>query len=673
MSGLAWLLWLALSAAVMAVSVWHYSRRETPGRGRRLLAVLRAIAVALVLLVLFDPELPGGGAAATRGTQVLLDASLSMRLPDAAGERSGEGGAGLDAGEGGTRWDAAVAQARSLAGDRPVLLFGDGARPVAPASLPQTAPGDARTRLLPGLQAAAEAGVRDVVVLTDGGIEDADAVARWAPRLGLGIEMIHVGYDMPNTSLVEASAPQWVDVGESVPVEFAVAGDGADSMAVVVRREGRVIGRTVVPAPSAGRLSSGAMDLQLTAPPEDADGWVRLEVALETGDAVPDDDQRTIYVQTGAEPAGVVLVSFRPDWEPRFLAPVLERSLGLPLRAWIRAATGQYVRLAGGMEAGQGTPEADVRRAVERGHLVVLHGLGIDAPEWAHEAARSSLRVLIYPAGDASALDLPVSVGAEMQGDFFLSSTVPASPVAGLLADLEVGGARPLTGLRTAEMPEGTWAPLMVTRGRQGAVLPLAVAGQDGPRRWAVALGSGYWQWAFRGGAERQIHARFWSALAGWLAQESTVASMPAVRPGSMTLPRGAAVPWTSPAALADSIRVALSAAGGDVVMDTVIRPVRGDTAYSNAPVPDHYSYRARAYSGDNVVEGAGVMTVEQYSPEFARGRIDAARLESGAQTVRAANGARQGTPLHASPFPYVLIVALLAAEWILRRRWGLR
>lgn len=657
MSGLAWMLWVALSAAAVAVSVWHYRRRETPGRGRMLLAVLRGGAVALALLVLFDPELPGGDPAAARGTQVLLDASLSMRLPGADGD---------------TRWTEAVAQARSRAGDRPVLLFGDGARPVPSGSLPEAAPGDARTRLLPGLQAAAEAGVRDVVVLTDGGVEDADAVARWAPRLGLGIEMVNVGSDLPNTSLVEASAPLWVDVGQPVPLQFAVAGDGADSMAVVVRREGRVISRAVVPAASAGRVSSGTMELQLE-PAEDADGWVRLEVALETGDAVPDDDLRTVYVQVGEEPAGVALVSFRPDWEPRFLAPVLERSLGLPLRAYIRGATGQYVRLAAGLEAGQHVPEADVSRAVDRGHLVVLHGLGIDAPEWAHDAARSAPRVLIFPAGDASALDLPVSVGPELQGDFFLSSTVPASPVAALLADLETAGVRPLTGLRTAAVPVGAWAPLMVTRGRQGAVLPLAVAGESDGRRWTVALGSGYWQWAFRGGAERQIHARFWSALAGWLAQESNIASMPAVRPAGMALPRGAAIPWTTATASADSIHIVLSDAGGAMVTDTVVTAVRGDTAYSTAPVPGHYSYRARAFTGDNVVEGAGVVTVEQYSPEFARARIDAGRLESGAETVRGPGTARRGTPLHATPFPYVLIVALLAAEWILRRRWGLR
>jgi hypothetical protein len=80
-----------------------------------LLAVLRAGALSLVALLLFDPSLPARNPAALRGTHVLLDASLSMALPAAAG---------------GTRWQAAVAEARSHAGDRPILLFGDRARPV---------------------------------------------------------------------------------------------------------------------------------------------------------------------------------------------------------------------------------------------------------------------------------------------------------------------------------------------------------------------------------------------------------------------------------------------------------------------------------------------------------------------------------------------------------------
>lgn len=657
MSGLGWLLWLVLGAAVMIISMWHYRRRETPGRGRMLLAALRGMSLALVLLLLFDPDLPARDAAGVRGTQVLLDASLSMRLP-------GESG--------GTRWNEAVAEARARAGDRPILLFGDGARPIQGDALPDSAPGDARTRLLPGIQAAAEAGVRRVVVLTDGGIEDADAVARWAPRLGIEIEPVFLGADIPNISLAEVSAPQWVDAGEAVPLEFAVAGARSDSTGVVVRRDGRVIARASVPAAAEGRLSTGRMELRLD-PAEEGGGWVRLEVALEKGDSVSGDDQRTVYVQVGEEPAGVALVSFQPDWEPRFLAPVLEQSLGLPLRAYLRSATGQYVQLGAGLEAGSAAAEAEVRGAVERGQLVVLHGLGVDAPAWAHEAAAGAPHMLVFPAHETLDLGLPITIGAALQGDFFPSEPVPPSPIAALLADVDLSGVTPLASMRPVDVPADAWAPLMATRGRQGAVFPLAVAGETGGRRWAIATGTGYWQWAFRGGAEGRLYARFWSALAGWLVRERSVAALPAVRPAAMAVPRGRVVPWVAQG-VTDSMHIIVAGAGGAAVIDTVVAAVGGDTAFTRAPEPGHFSYRARAFADGNVTEGAGVLTVERYSPELARARIDPARLRSDATTVRGGEEAGpRGAPIHATAYPYVLLVLLLAAEWILRRRWGLR
>jgi hypothetical protein len=654
MSAASWLLWLLLSAAAATLSVWHYRRRETPGRGRLLLALLRGGALALLFLLLFDPELPGA-AGSSRGAQVLLDASLSMSLP------------GADAG---TRWDRARTVARSRAGERPVLLFGDAVRPVAAAALPDSAPGDPRSRLLPALQAAAEGGARSVVVITDGGLEDADAVTRWASRLGLEIETVAVGPgDVANRAIVEVSAPQWIDAAQPVPIEIAVSGAGVDSVPVAVRRDGRVLGRVVLAPAAAGRLTTGQVELRVEPPP--GGGWVRLEVALETTDAVSDDDVRTVYVQVGEEPAGIVLVSFQPDWEPRFLAPVLGSALGLPLRGWLRSATGRYLRLGSGLEAGAPGTEADVRRALGRAQLVVLHGLGAAAPEWAHEVARSSRHVLIFPADDAPAL--PLTVGSALAGDFFPSATLPASPLAPLLTDLEVTGATPLTSLRPAELPSGAWAPLLATRGRQGAALPLVAAGQSGTRRWAVALGSGYWVWAFRGGAERQLYTRLWSAIGGWLAQERDIAALPPVRPATLAAPRGSPLPWVAPGVAADSIRVAITDEGGAVAADTTLISSGLDTLYSSAPAPGHYSYRAAAFAADNVIAADGVFTIERYSPELARSPVDLSGLQTRAATVRGGEQIRRGRPLHASALPYVLLVALLAAEWILRRRWGLR
>jgi hypothetical protein len=664
MAATSWAIWAGLSALAAAASVAHYRWRETPGSGRMLLAALRALALALLLLILFDPELPApDGLAPGRATQVLLDASLSMTLPTAAGP---------------TRWEQAVEIARNRAGQRPVLLFGETPRPAQAAALPAEAPGDARSRLLPALQAAAEAGVARVIVVTDGAMEDADMVARWLPRLGVEITWEVVGDVVANRSLVEADAPQWAEAGAAFRVDFGVAVTGpspGDSIPVVARVGERVVGRTAVAPPPPGRLATGSLELRLEAPP--GGGRVPITLALEGADAVPDDDVRTVYVDVAEEPAGIALVSFRPDWEPRFLAPVLHQAVGLPMRGYLRSADGQYVRLAGAAEAGVRVTEQEVQRAVQRAAqqqgLVVLHGAGDDVPGWALDALRTAPRLLVFPAGDASGLPLPAGVGAASSGDFFPARELPSSPVATLIGDVELAGAAPLMTLRSAERPPGSWSPLLVTHGRQGSPQPAVLAGTTGARRWAVGLGTGYWQWYFRGDDERVLYTRLWGALAGWLVRERGIAGAEAVRPARFAVPRGLPVPWVAPGLAADSFAVTLTGADGTVALDTVITPTAVDTAFSSAPVPGRYSYRARAFANDTVTETEGQLTVERYSPEFARQPVDVSALPAPAAAVREGAARRGGTPLHATAWPYVLLVLLLAAEWILRRRWGLR
>src|SRR4051812_27306365 len=133
-----WILFLA-GAGLLFVGVRYlYARRETPGKGRALLATLRWGAMALLLLLLFDPQLRApGGPAGVNSTRVLLDNSISMTLPAQGG---------------GTRWDKAVAEAKKAGGGE-VIVFGDVARAISVDSLSSMQPNAPATRLLPALQA----------------------------------------------------------------------------------------------------------------------------------------------------------------------------------------------------------------------------------------------------------------------------------------------------------------------------------------------------------------------------------------------------------------------------------------------------------------------------------------------------------------------------------------
>jgi hypothetical protein len=660
-----WLLFAIAAGLALAVVIYLYRRREAPGRGRAILIALRFLAFALLILLLFDPRLPAPGGPASHRRIVLLDRSVSMLLPvDPAAPRAG------------TRWQAAVAAARSAAGRAAVLTFGTAPRPLPPDSLAGLVPSAPESRLLPALQGASEAGAGRVLVVTDGGIEDEADVARWIPRLGIDVEVRRVASaPVPDFAVADVSAAAWAQAGKPFTIEAAVARTGSpgDSLTVEVRQAGRVLAQRRVSAPPPGRTEPAPLVITPAAPA--GGGLVRYDVAVVARDPVPDDDERSIYVFVSEQPAGVAIVSFHPDWEPRFLQPVLEDALGLPTRGFLMAAPGRYIATGTGQEAGRAVGEAEVRQAIGQAEVLVLHALGTDAPAWAPASARAAARVMIFPAGNVPDLGLPFALPAAAPGEWYVSADVPASPVAPLLTGITVSDVPPLYSLRPLALPGGSWAPLLATRGRNGPASPLALAGQTGPRRWVLALGEGYWQWAFRGGNARDLYQRLWASLGGWLIQERRPLAAAAVRPVDRVVPRDEPVRWTAPGLAADSIAVRVLREEGKTVGDTVLLVTSTDTATMRPLPPGHYRYAARAFAGGKATAAAeGPFTVERFSPDFLRPLLSPARIAGEGATLNPGAVRRgRGVPLHTTPWPYIAIVLVLATEWVLRRRWGLR
>ena len=668
MEVLGWSLYALAAVAGLAVAGYIYLMREPPGRGRLLLALLRFAALALLTLLIFDPEIPAAGiAAGANRTRVLVDGSLSMRLPaDTAG--------------GPSRWERAVAEAHRLAPGRDVVVFGSGTRVLRADSLAAFQPEGTASELMPALQAASESGARHVVILSDGGLEDAAEVTRALPELSLDVEVRSVAGAAPvNRALAEVSLPPWAEAGKPIEARVGVTslGPEGDSVTVVVRQGDRVLAQTRLATGAPGRVAVGTLRFTPESPQGgggaagERGGLVRYDFELEPGDIEADDDRRSAYVFVSERPAGVALVSFRPDWEPRFLQPVLEQTLGVPVRGFAYVGEGRYIRIAAGLEAGLPASEVDVRRAVEQADLLVLHGLDGTAPAWAREAAARARRLLVFP-GDGAPVGLPVQVSTPVPGEWYVSSELPPSPLAGMLGIVRAEDLPPLVGLRTVS-GGGAWSPLVASRSRRGPTSPVVVAGEHAGRRWAVALADGFWQWAFRGGEARQVYRRLWAALGGWLAhEERTVAATP-VRPIGRTVPRGEPVRWVAPGLAADSIGFRITAEDGTLALDTVMPMLRGDTAVTPALAPGHYAFEARAYSGGQEVAAAtGPFTVESYSPEFTRQAVELAGLRA-ARPGGVSSRRQGGEPLHTSPWPYVALAMIVCTEWALRRRWGLR
>jgi hypothetical protein len=96
------------------------------------------------------------------------------------------------------------------------------------------------------------------------------------------------------------------------------------------------------------------------------------------------------------------------------------------------------------------------------------------------------------------------------------------------------------------------------------------------------------------------------------------------------------------------------------------------DTLTAPAVPAGNYAYSVRTFAGAETATSAGPITVESFSADFTRPRIDGSRLEEPViSTGSMARGPR--VPLRTVPWPWAILIAILCLEWVLRRRWGLR
>ncbi|HUF12743.1 MAG TPA: VWA domain-containing protein [Longimicrobiales bacterium] len=664
MSITGWLLYLALAGALAGVAFALYVRREPGGRARLLAASLRAGALAVALLLVVDPWMPGLASGARDATLVLVDNSWSMRLPGGSGEAA-------------TRWENALRTARELDVARVTLLSGAS---VGVERLPSLRPDGAESRIAPALRGALESGARRVVLVSDGGITDLEEAARLLRAAGASVRVIDVaGAAVSNAAVSAVEAPRSGRAGDTVAVRVDVAALGmeGDNLVVALEREGEPLARARMPAPADARLASVELRLPLPA----LERGTRLVLvarvapaaAASTGAAGPDalaeDDTRPFFVDVEDRPTGIVLLSLRADWEPRFLLPVLERSSGLPVRGYLRTPGGTYFTLGTGRGAARRVAEAEVRTDLESATVAVLHGVGTAAPAWVRERL-SHPRLIVFPAAatEAAAFPAPLAgaIAAPVEpGDWYLEPRPPASPVAPLMAQLALQDLPPLTSLRPGAPPPGAWAPLSARRERRGGTYPVAIAGGGGARRWVVATGTGYWRWALRGGDSRRAYGLFWSSLVGWVTEELSAEGVEALRPEAAVVERGQPIVWRVPGE-AGSLRVRIGDAP-EVSLDTVV-PVGADRgARTRSPEPGIVPWSATA----GEVRASGELAVAAWSPEFVRPARDLAVLSSAGAAPGALAESRKR--LHAQAWPWILLVGLLCGEWIARRRLGLR
>jgi len=641
-----WSLFLALSAGAVAYSLWLYLRVELPVKSGRGLALARAAALVVLLMLLFDLRVPSAvGMSGSAERWALLDASLSMGAAPPGGSSA---------------WEEARSRARQLDRDGwTVVTFGGGTQLGEPEG--GATPSELHTLLAPALNRAVEAGATSVRVLSDLRFEDAVAVRSVLGTLPLDVEFERFGDVQNNAGISRLDVPDLARAEGSVTAVVEIHGGGVgDSVSIEVFEEDRPVAQRRVAVPSPGLRSRVPIEL----PTPDASGRVRYtaRVALD-GDTFSSDDEAVTYANVGTEERALVVVSVRPDWEPRHLLPVLEEVTGLPGLGYMRVGPDRYMPMGRALDRGGPVDSATVRRSAEDAALLVLHGLGATGEDWVRSLVDRPGPDVVLLDDPVGALLMDIPTGDLRDGEWYVSSDIPTSPIAGSLVGTAFQGLPPLTSVLLPTDPARVRGSLFIQL-RGAGPLEAAVHLEDGPSgRTAVLLASGLWRWAARDSG-RDAYRHLWSGIAGWLlAGESVLGAQP--RPTRWVVERGQPVAWTAPV---DGIERRIVVSRGDSVVADVTALDRGALETGVLP-PGEYDYRVESSAGDTLVDGrfdVAEATSEMVAPP--------AVPETQARGVEGVEREEEpGSPLRTEPWPYLLVIGLLCGEWIGRRRSGLR
>jgi len=606
------LLVLLVTAAGFIPAAVSYARREPSLAGRGVPAGLRFASLAVMLLLLVNPAIPGTdpvlGPTGTVGHWIVMEEHPVLGARAADGE--------------GTVGDSLRAVIRARV---------EGAEPPGGVALLEVAapgPEGALEGALEGLRAEAlagtvlrlaEAGADSLEVYTPlrGPLEPLEAAIRTLSELPRPVPVrVHpVATGLRNAGVAALELPDALPPDEAlegaVVVGGEVAGAEGDSVRVRVRvgEAGALALDRWIRLPAPGERTRIPFSAEL---PGTADLEVVAEVEL-AGDAFAADDRMRRVLSRDPVAGGILLLSLVPDGEPRVLLPLLERATGLEGRGWLRVGEDRFVALGGPGEPLRVAAARDLGVEIPRARLVVIQGAGgtrgMEAlpSAWAAAMEAHPRRVLLAGGTPDEALDGAgpgVAGGAAAGAGWSVDPDLPASPLSGYLSGiLEPGSARrlpPLGRPAAAGTPDPAspgGAVALRVREPGGATLPAVILSERGVGREARVLVAGLWRWGLREGEGERFYRGLWGGLAAWVLEPPASGA----RPGDL------------------------------------------DTGMPGSMLP----------SPPGELEG-----------------VAGTGAEAGPRAGRRGEPER---PLRTHPLPWLLLVGLLSAEWLLRRRIGLR
>ena len=485
------------------------------------------------------------------------------------------------------------------------------------------------------LRAVADRGAgtgRPVVVITDGELDDAELLAT-LPRGSRVVAMPCAASTDVAVSGLEA--PRTLLAGDSMAarVTLVAGGAGAPAARVELRLDDALVASSDVPA----LAPYAELPLELRGPVSGAERAAALRAIVRApGDHEPRNDTLAVAVDV-SRAAAAVFASTAPDYDAREAVAALRSVTSLPARAFYRVAPGMW-RTDGALAR---VSEADVASALRAAPLAVIHGDTslFGAPR---SVTHGSLLLFAPP--------------AISQGEWY-ASAAPPSPLAPVLASLPFDSLPPLDV--SPGLPRASWQGLLTHRGGAPQDTRAALVGWDAPRRIAVVGAGGFWRWRFRGGVRAEAYDAFFGSLYDWLVEGR--ADRRAAMPANPVIRAGEPIRWRRGATPDTVVHLTITRRSATGRVYSVLLHFPDTTTIAESP-----SLVAGVY--DVRMEGGRTLLPVNVSRELLPRR---ASVRSGA--VGGAGVA--GEAPTARDFAWLLAVAvvLLCAEWLLRRRAGLR
>jgi hypothetical protein len=244
-------------------------------------------------------------------------------------------------------------------------------------------------------------------------------------------------------------------------------------------------------------------------------------------------------------------------------------------------------------------------------------------------------------------------------GDEWYATAAPPSPIAGALAGVNWDSLPPIDVGATAPAT-GAWQGLEVKRGRRFDRRVAVVGTTSRGRRVVIVDAGGMWRWSFRGGTSGDVFAALWGGIFDWLAAERRDLR-PAV-PADALVREGDPIRWRRGASSDSVATVVLSVrASAARAADTVVIAFPAGSATAESPPLPAGEYDVRTSAG------SALLVVNPSREWLPRAPSAKSGLVSGISLAGAV------PHLRSIPWVYVLLVVLLCAEWLWRRRVGLR